>query len=341
MKKLTSFILSIVLILLSMPISISAVDEDIDRSIDMSKYTNEELDLTQYTMDDLMNMSSDEYMNLVAEFERVYDPFDSYETSNLSETITTPTTITIEDNNLVSPTWTSGNYNKITKEYNESGCHEYITSVGSSILISDKGYFGASASESVGIALMISLSSLLPDRDEVGVMLYAGHFYDPDTGENYAGDTTNTAKTNAQAHYKSALVYAKNGDMVSAYEYLGRCLHYIQDANEPHHAANVISNGFNSHAKFETYAWENAETLLDGYDSISSDNYVTAVDSTVGKMTHKCALFAKSKIGSVNDADETKDWEATAKVCLKKSAKFTAMIMYRFGQSEYVPFYSN
>ena len=37
-----------------------------------------ELDLTQYTLEDLKEMSVDELRHLVAEFERVYEPYGSY-----------------------------------------------------------------------------------------------------------------------------------------------------------------------------------------------------------------------------------------------------------------------
>jgi len=338
MKKIISLIMTFLLLFISIQPNILAVEDEINYSIDVSKYTDEELDLSQFTTEDIKNMSADEYMDLVLKFEEVYDPYDSY-SATLHETSSIQN-INLE--NTVSPLWTSGDYDDDTGEIIEAGCHEYISAKAYTILANDQGFFGNSAVENVVISLLISLASMLPDRDEVGLVAYAGHFYDPDDETNYVGSTTNTAKTNAKAHYKTALIHAKDGDMETAYEYLGRCLHYIQDASEPHHAANSVSTSLNSHAFFEKYAAENAEAFLDGYDSISDGNgYTLAIDSTVAKLTHRVATFAKGKIDTCDSIFNRGTWRSTATLCLKKAAKFSAMIMYRFGQSEYVPFYSN
>lgn len=41
-------------------------------------YNDPRLDLSQYTVDDLLEMSPQELNRFIAEFERVYDPFGSY-----------------------------------------------------------------------------------------------------------------------------------------------------------------------------------------------------------------------------------------------------------------------
>ena len=41
-------------------------------------YNDPRLDLSQYTVDDLLEMSPKELNRFIAEFERVYDPFGSY-----------------------------------------------------------------------------------------------------------------------------------------------------------------------------------------------------------------------------------------------------------------------
>jgi phospholipase C len=101
-------------------------------------------------------------------------------------------------------------------------------------------------------------------------MLLAGatwrsHFFDPDSGENYKGETTPTAFT-------QALLYGGSGD---CYE-LGLALHYFTDITQPMHTANFTMYGhpLELHGHFETYAmsvqgryavadWR-AETALDG-----------------------------------------------------------------------------
>lgn len=41
-------------------------------------YNDPQLDLTQYTVDDLLEMSPQELNRFIDEFERVYDPYGSY-----------------------------------------------------------------------------------------------------------------------------------------------------------------------------------------------------------------------------------------------------------------------
>jgi phospholipase C len=237
----------------------------------------------------------------------------------------------------VSPQWTSGDI--ADGEYTEDGCHEYITATACSILINDKGFYANNATASVVIALSISLASLLPDRDEVG-LLYAGHFYDPSTGKNCVGSTTNTAKVHAQEHYDAAVNAANVGAMDEAYEHLGRCLHYVQDASEPHHAANNrhILDGL-SHGRFEDFAYSNQETYLGSYTSISNSCYTIATNSDISTLVDNTATFAKQYINTVNNTDNQTQWSGTAEICLKNAAKYSAMVMYRFSRESAVPFY--
>lgn len=341
MKKVTALFIALVLTLSILPINVSATETEYDiyGGIDISKYTNSELDLSQYTMDDLINMSNAEYMNLLAEFERVYDPYDSYvELPALEDN----SMVSVMAENVVSPQWTSGNIN-VWNEYTEAGCHEGITAKACEILINDKGFFAADATSAVVITLSISLASLLPDKDEIGYSFYAGHFYDPDTNTNYDGLTTNTAKTNAVAHYNTAVQAARDGDAATAFEYLGRCLHYVQDANEPHHAANDIASIglLTPHGAFEAYAFDNMDTFLSNYNSIANSYYTTATSTSVTILTHNAAVEAKSHFEDVRSAIFRTNWPDAADACLKNAARYSAMIMYRFAVKSNISFYYN
>lgn len=327
MKKIISAILIMVLILFALPLNSFAEQENTYGGIDMSKYSKSELDLSQFTLEDIMNMSAEEYGALVREFERVYDPYGTYVEGN--ETM-------LNNGEEVSPLWTSGE--ESNGEWTESGSHEYITAAACSILSTDKGFYSNGAA-AVTISLLISVASLRPDKDEIGVMIFAGHFYDPATQKNYANQTNNTAKTNAVKHYNSAVSAANSGNMELAYEYLGRCLHYVQDANVPHHAANVTAVN-SSHGNFESFAFNNIESILGSYTSISSGNYTTAINSSVSSITHNAAVNAKMYINRVNDSSNTSQWYSTANTCLKNAAKDSAMIMYKFGMESSVPFYT-
>lgn len=74
MKGLISIMLSVVMLLSVTPL-MSFADNSDSFSLDVSDYTNSELDLTQYTLDDIMDMSPEEYSQFLKAFERVYDPF--------------------------------------------------------------------------------------------------------------------------------------------------------------------------------------------------------------------------------------------------------------------------
>jgi len=307
----------------------------------ISEYNDSELDLTQIDLDDFLSLSAEEYFLLLQEFERVYDPFETYE--NDPVTINVNTSPLLNDPNdppELSLYWTSGDLDN-NGDYVEIGAHELITAGACSILINDKGFFANSSTGIVVIGLVISISSLLPDKDENGGLIptFVGHFYNPHTGKSYNGSTSNTAKINAQNRYDTAVYYAKNNNIEKAFEYLGRCLHYIQDVNEPHHAANLIStNPLNGHSAFESYAFDRTDSYLSSYTSIPAISYYLAQDS-VSAMAHTAALTAYSRVSSVSNIFDTSEWNTTARNCVRDAARYSAMVMYKFGLVTYVPFY--
>ena len=84
--------------------------------------------------------------------------------------------------------------------------------------------------------------------------LYVSHFYDPDTGKNWWGDTYPTALSRGRAVAAYALDCYLGGDMVGAGYYLGLALHYFTDATQPMHAANftyLSSDPWGWHTEFE------------------------------------------------------------------------------------------
>lgn len=337
MKKITSILLATLLTLSIIPTKVLAIGNNTLGEIDISQYTDSELDLTQYTIDDIINMTPTEYSALILDFERVYDPYNSYVDPSIgSDSLS----MMSGEDEIISPQWTSGSVSE-DGEWTEVGCHEYITSVACLILKNDKGFFADQAASAVIITLLISLASLLPDKDE-NSGIFAGHFYNPDTGKSFNGSTTNTAKNNAVSHYNSAVTAANEGEMDQAYEQLGRCLHYVQDVNVPHHAANVISMGpLSSHAQFEKFAFENAESCLDSYSTISDSFYNMANNSTVETLIHNAAVFSKARIENVNNVSDKTQWYTIAEVSLEAAARYSALVMYKFSRVASVTFYSN
>lgn len=184
-------------------------------------------------------------------------------------------------------------------------CHEGITGAGFFI------YLGAINilfnSEDFGYTLsdltILNKASEYPDKVATSALsFYAGHFYDPYTGTNYAGKDVNTAKLNADYHYNMAVAEYKNGNRVTAMTELAYSLHYVQDVEEPHHVSNLISiPGINpefgalNHKKFEERAskllyqmeidLEDIEYELEFYNQFA----VTCVEDNV----HNIALVAR------------------------------------------------
>ena len=105
MKKCIAIFLTIFLAFSIVPINASAFSENSYGGIDVSLYQNSELDLSQYTPEDILQMTNEEYLTLIRDFERVYDPYDSYvpaENNQLNYSNE------LAGNGNVSPTWTSG-----------------------------------------------------------------------------------------------------------------------------------------------------------------------------------------------------------------------------------------
>ena len=330
MKKFVSAILSVVFIFLLVSEKSFAISGNHQGYNKPSQNPTEKLDLSQYTLDDILKMSADEYMSLVKEFEKTYDPFNSYDS--------TEETQENKSDDMVSPLWTSG---KIEDDkWIEEGCHEYITSVACVILANDKGFFSNNDWDRLYIVLSISVASLLPDRDEVGTPLFEGHFYDPDTGKSYSNSISNTAKVNATAQDNRAVAAANRGDMDAAYEHIGRCLHYVQDVNVPHHSANITALN-PAHRSFEQFAFNNQESYLSEYESISSGNYSNATTMSVGEITHLAASNSKPMSSQVNNILNKSMWNHVAGACMRNSARYSAIVLYKFSRVSSVPFYSN
>lgn len=63
-----------------------------------------------------------------------------------------------------------------------------------------------------------------PDKlgNETDAGTFAGHFYDPDSGKNWLGQTSPTARTRAESYFKSAVDAYHSGDVQLAMSNLGK-----------------------------------------------------------------------------------------------------------------------
>lgn len=317
MKKTISLLLIAVLLLCSFSFLMPAYATNLAQA---------QLDLSQYSMDDLMNMSAEEYRALLREFERVYDPFDTYETDPImeEESSTEPE---------IMPMWGSGNIKN--DEYVKTGSHEMITAQALNVLANDKGIFSTDAVEVLVICLSISLASIKPDTDERGSLpfIFEGHFYHAYNGDSYTGSTTNTALTNCKKHFENAVFYKIIDNNEVAYMELGMALHYVQDAGEPHHAANITALNA-AHNSFETFV----DNHIDDYINLISNSskfpanytYASAHNNSIDYFIKGTSKIAYEYRNQVNNALNRSQWDAVARKTIPNSIAFSAILLYKF-----------
>src|SRR5262249_15788483 len=85
------------------------------------------------------------------------------------------------------------------------------------------------------------------------VPTWKSHFYDPDTGKNWEGDTDPTALPMGRKLFNDSVIAYHNGNKQDAGYKLGLSLHYLTDVGQPMHAANftAIDLPLGWHARFE------------------------------------------------------------------------------------------
>lgn len=310
LKKLLATTLAVILILSSVSMTAFAFENE------------NEFDIENLTWDDIMTMSNEDFMRLLNQFEREYDPFGTYETNPLTENRSTPTEPEIQ------PFWTSGE-----EDLSETGSHELITARACGILMDDKGFWGENKEGGILIALSLSLASIYPDRDpELGKnQLFAGHFYDPDKDSGKA----NTAKTNTSMFYADA-VYYYDHNLDEFILSVGKMVHYVQDACEPHHASGMIA-GLTPHSQFENFANEHLNEYIDSMRSIDEKFYSDALNMSEERIVHNAAVEAKKYAKKVNNLIIRKEWGATALDCTQAAVRNTVMILYKLSIEANIP----
>ncbi|MGX5576268.1 zinc dependent phospholipase C family protein [Bacillus toyonensis] len=134
---------------------------------------------------------------------------------------------------------------------------------------------------------------------------WKSHFYDPDTGKNYKGESSPTARTEGAKYFHLAGNYLYNQDPEKAMYYLGVATHYFTDVTQPMHAANFtnveLSPRHSSlfHSAFENYVTEIQHTFNDSQNTMTGDYnllvdpYSTIFSYDPGKWIHYAAANAK------------------------------------------------
>lgn len=231
------------------------------------------------------------------------------------------------------PLWSSDNRTHSEQEM----CHSFITGMGCLFYvgaIAEKGYDVSKNGITVDDIELLMEYSEKPDIEDVGI-LFDCHFYDPYTQKNYHGGNS-TAKTKFVEYYDKAVDKYEAGDAESAFKKLGKALHFIQDVNEPHHAANItaVDEG-STHSEFEEYVSYHKERIAERFYRIGIDESVCK--STPGSLLHASANYAYL---FVDDANKPKanpniseidpEWEWVGTITLKHAISDTVNIIYKF-----------
>ena len=208
--------------------------------------------------------------------------------------------------------------------------HQQFTGQALKILTSDKGSTVAKSLND-NKALLLEYCDK-PDSDENGY-IFAYHFYNPYKKLNYLPSFLDASKVTAltkfQEHMKNAVINYNSNKNYSIQE-LGRALHYLEDINVPHHAANLIA-GLSSHSSYESYVNDNdslffinTSNAYSKYSSYEFNAYCTAIFD-------ECAKNAYSYKDLANTYT-TSNWKTAATNTLKLGQEDMAALLYRFIQ---------
>ena len=121
-----------------------------------------------------------------------------------------------------------------------------------------------------------------------------------------------------------------------AYEQIGWALHYIQDAGEPHHAANIVNIPLikTAHEDFETYVDDRIDTYINlissAYGFNANYSYAIARRNSVGYFVKGTATMAYNYRNMVNNASDTSQWNSVARVTVPNSVAFSAFLLFKF-----------
>lgn len=223
----------------------------------------------------------------------------------------------------------------------EKQCHENLTSIGFLVYLMARNllFDGASTGFVLSELSLLSRESAWPDKWDIG-FLFNCHFYDPDTGTNWRGETNTTARDSANFFYQEALSKYRKGDRNGAITSLAHCIHYVQDVAVPHHSANKIAipgiDPYN-HSGFEEFA---SRMLLDGeyeWNIEDSDYFTLSFYNTwnsisISQSVHNIAVDSKQFVDVVTDKKNTGGHTIVAYAMLAHSMADTSGVLYKFAR---------
>lgn len=215
--------------------------------------------------------------------------------------------------------------------------HEMMAFASVCLMFSEKQPWSTDFLQAIADAGIIAAYSAEPDdwKNEANIPAFVGHFYDPDTGKSYVLGSTITAKTNIKKYYDKAVKAIKSGNLDKGLKYFGYALHFLQDINQPHHAANIVVGEYNDvHKKFETYVDNRLDTIASPIieDARTTMYYSWCMSKSVEEILIKCAHISKSKASLINDGNDSSNWLRVATEQLTNTYYYSATFTYKFAK---------
>ena len=171
--------------------------------------------------------------------------------------------------------------------------------------------------------------SLKPDEDENQGSTYKHHFYNPVTERNFLGERKG-ALSKCKEHYGEALTCYKAGNKKSAYEELGRAVHFLEDSNTPVHTGydtptdSVIKLPL--HVRYEKKC-DLVNSECDAQISVKNLNYykVNSIDTIV----KSSAVLAMDNFYRLENIEKEND-DQLAKNAILNAQKNVVGLLYKF-----------
>ena len=335
-RKTVAGLLSVVFFAACCPIAFAAEEPDAPLTPDeLAGMTHEEIaaiskEQSDATLNKMVQLWQDGEMDTLDEYYAALGfatTYEEYEAQKEEEWLEEQASLEPS----IQPLWSSDYWN--TKD--QSDCHEQITSMGFLIYLSAQtNTFQGNIGYTLDEMLLLSKESGWPDKWDTQLLTYSGHFYDPDTQENYLHSSTPTAKTKFEDYYETAVKAYNSGDREKAIKQLSHGLHFLQDAGEPHHAANKPSTDSDSnHSDFESEAakllYDEDLVWDDSVFDFSTSFWNNVNSQSVTSTLHGLAVTAKTLIDGAESPTKSIR-ELTAKIMLINSMQTTGGIIYKF-----------
>lgn len=290
-------------------------------------FAEDTFDINDYSIEDLQYMTPEEKIKLISDYVNTYNPLGIKDAYNSNEV---KYSSMLEPD--VNPVWKSSNDND-----DEFATHQLMTLQAFLCSVNDCGFYDTDGTTALGISLTLAAASGLPDKEANQIASgFVGHFYDSDTQKNWAGSKKNTAKTNCQKHFTNAITRLQqnthpdlNGeDFQYVLIELGKALHYVQDASEPHHSNNKLA-GSSSHTQFETFANENISKYIDDLSHCTAYYYNVAGYNDADGVAHEAAVISKPYYQYVSSLTDRSTWDYGALHTTQNAVGFSAGLIYR------------